>query len=50
MDLNEVGYEGVGCHVAQDKDRWRATVNTVMNFRVPQNDGNSLSVERRFAS
>jgi len=36
MDLKEIRWEGVGwmC-VAQEKDRWRALVNTVMKFWVP---------------
>ena len=36
MELQEVG-EGCGdwMELAQDSERWRALVNTVMNFRVP---------------
>jgi hypothetical protein len=35
MDLRETGLEGVEwIHLAQDKDRWRAVVNTVMNLGV----------------
>jgi len=35
MDLSEIWYEGMDCiPLAQDKDKWPAFMNTVMNLRV----------------
>jgi hypothetical protein len=36
MDLREIGFGDVDwIHSDQDRDRWRALVNTVMSLRVP---------------
>jgi len=36
MELQEVGCGGIDwIKMAEDRDRWRALVNSVMNIRVP---------------
>jgi hypothetical protein len=36
MDIREIEWEGTEwMHLAQDKDRWRALVNMVINLQVP---------------
>jgi hypothetical protein len=36
MDLREIGWDGVDwIDMAQDRDYWRALVNTVLSLRVP---------------
>jgi hypothetical protein len=45
MDLSEIGWGGMDwIDLAEDRDQWRALVNTVMNLRVPQNFGKFLSI------
>jgi hypothetical protein len=40
-DNQEVGWGGMDwIHLAQEKDRWRSTVNVITNLRVPLNVGN----------
>jgi hypothetical protein len=36
MHLTEIDWEGVDwVNVAQDRDQWRALVNTIVNLRFP---------------
>jgi hypothetical protein len=43
-DLREIGWDAMDWSgVAQDRDQWKALVNTVINFRAPQNTGKFLS-------
>jgi hypothetical protein len=44
IDLREIGWDGVDwIYLAQDRDQWKAPVDTVMNLRVPYNAGKFLS-------
>jgi hypothetical protein len=44
MDIKESIWEGVDwAHLAQDRDKWRAVVNTVLKYLAVQNAGNHLT-------
>jgi hypothetical protein len=44
MDHREIGYGGMDLtDLAQDREQYRALVNTVMNLRVPENARKFLS-------
>jgi hypothetical protein len=46
IELRETGWKVVEwIHLAQDRDQWRALVNTIMNLRIPYKRGNFLSSE-----
>jgi hypothetical protein len=51
MDLREIELGGMDwIDLAEDRDQWKALVNTVMNLRVPQNFGKFLRAVRLVAS
>jgi hypothetical protein len=44
MDLREIGWDVIDwIDLAQDRDQWKALVNTAMNIQVPLNAGKFLS-------
>jgi hypothetical protein len=44
MDLREIGWDDMDwIDLPQDRDQWRALVNTVMNLRLLQNAAKFLS-------
>jgi hypothetical protein len=44
MDLRDTGWGGIDwTHLAEDRDQWKAPVNTVINLQVRYNVGKFLS-------
>jgi len=51
MALKEMGWEGMAwIHLVQDRDKWEALVNKVMNIQVPQHAGNFCPAEKPLAA
>jgi hypothetical protein len=50
MDLTEIGWGVEWIHLAQDRERWRAVVNAVMNLRVLAPRSDLLQHGRRLSS
>jgi hypothetical protein len=51
MNLREIGWDGMDWNdLAQDRDQWRALVNTVMNLRVKKMLGISWVAAKLAAS
>jgi hypothetical protein len=45
MDLREIGWQYVDwMYMVQDRNKWQAFMNTVMNLQVPYKAGNFLTV------
>jgi hypothetical protein len=44
MNLRKIGWDAMDwIYLVQDRERWRALMNTAINLRVPQNAGRLLS-------
>ena len=43
MNPKEIGWKGAGwAHIAQDRDKWRARLKTIINSQVPLGGGGGV--------